>query len=148
MRPTMKARIARLETSKDTRARTGPKRIETPRDWLELFEALAATGFFIHEPDFHLALGLYRDAVELGNARPMELEWLLEMYGRAAECKPAASETEYQEVAEWYRRNESAVYRVEVRYALLSHRGGPRRLGATKTFEELRQLRAAHADLE
>jgi hypothetical protein len=108
---------------------------------------LAATGFFANEPDFPIAMELYRDAVERGDPRTTEWEWLSEMLSRLIESKPPVSEMEYEELADWYRRNESVVYQVDLRSALLNG-GGPRRIGATKTVEELRLLRAAHRDLQ
>jgi hypothetical protein len=113
-----------------------------------VFEALAAAGFFSNESDFSTALALYRDAVERGDPQPKEWEWLAEMYGRVREGKAAVTETEYNELGQWYTRNELVVYRVDLRFALQRTRGGPRRLGATETAEDLRLLRAAHPELK
>jgi hypothetical protein len=110
---------------------------------------LAEAGFFANEPDFPVALELYREAVERGDPLLKECEWLAEMYARVREGKPPASEAEYRELADWYRRHEPVVYRVDLRFALHNtYSGGPRRLGATRTIEELRMLRAAHPGLE
>jgi hypothetical protein len=116
----------------------------TPRDWLELCEAWGATGFFEKEPDFDSALDLYRQAVDRGDPQPTEWEWLAEMAGRVIEGKPPATEAEYRELSDWYQRERSAVHSVSIGFEL--QRGGPRRLGATETAEELRRLRAQSSD--
>jgi hypothetical protein len=114
-----------------------------------LFEEFGAAGFFASEPDFSTALALYRNAVERGDPQPKEWEWLGEMCKRAIKGKPPATEAEYRKLAKWYERNESVVYRVDLRFALHNtYSAGPRRIGATKTIEELRLLRASHPNLK
>lgn len=127
----------------------GQNRIETPRDWLDLFEAWGAAGYFSNEPDFSTALAAYRDAVERGDPLPQEWEWLGEMCERVINGKPPVTEAEYRKLATWYERNESVVYRVDLQFALYNtYSAGPRRIGTTRTVEELRLLRAAHPKLK
>jgi hypothetical protein len=120
----------------------------TDREWLEIFKRLGDAGQFCNEPDFQTALELYRDAIERGDFRPVEWEWLAEIYSRVREGKIAVTEAEYHELGQWYWRNESVVYRVDLRFALQRTGGGPRRSGATETVEDLRLLRAAHPELK
>jgi len=142
----LRTRLARLEkTAKLDQA--DRLRIETPRQWLDAFEAMAGAGYFTGEPDFPAALELFRAAVERGDPEPLEWEWVAEILGRATNGKPPVTEAEYLELAAWYERNSSADQRVDranLRHALAT--GDPRRLGATKVVEELRELRAAHME--
>jgi hypothetical protein len=88
MRVGMKTRISRLEPSTDNQGKIGQNRIETPRDWLDLFETLRAARFFSNEPDFSTSLAAYSDAVDRGDPQPKEWDWLAEMCGRVSEGKP------------------------------------------------------------
>jgi hypothetical protein len=97
------------------------------------------------------------------------MEWLAEMYIRVSEGKPPLTESEYQELEDWFHRHK-AVLPLEdhraVRHGVL--RGpdgrerpiertyeiddeffyGPRGFYATIRYEHLRELRAAHPELE
>ena len=133
MRAGMKTRVSRLEASTDNQVMSGQNRIETSRDWLDLFEAWGAAGYFATEPDFPTALAVYRGAVERGDPIPKEWEWLGEMCERVINGKPPVTEAEYRKLAKWYERNESVVYRADLRFALNNtysagpHGSGPRR---------------------
>jgi hypothetical protein len=110
---------------------------------------MARKGHFSAEPDFPEALELFRSAVERGDPDPVEWEWVAEILSRVIHGKPPVTEAEYQELVAWYERNSSADQRVDranLRNDLAI--GGPRRRGATKVVEDLRELRAAHPEWE
>jgi hypothetical protein len=114
-----------------------------------LFEALRAAGLCTNEPDFSTTLAEYRDAVERGDPQPKEWEWLGEMYERVINGKALVPEAEYRKLANWYEQNESVVCRVNLRFSLRnSYSAGPRRIGATKTVEEVRLIRAPNPKLK
>jgi hypothetical protein len=70
------------------------------------------------------------------------------MYERVRDGVPGVTEAEYNELKDWYMRNESVVHDGDVRYVFINtYRRGPRRFGATATVERLRRLRAENADL-
>jgi hypothetical protein len=139
------ARITRLEARQGGRPRDCIRDADwTDGQWLGLFEELGHQGFFDEEPDFPRAVASLRQAVDTKAPRPIELEWLIEMYLRVRGGKPAATEAEFTALADWYMRNEVNVYNVSIRSMLMS---GPRRLGATETFETLRSLRSTNPAL-
>jgi hypothetical protein len=122
----------------------------SPRRWLAEFTRLGEQGFFRGEPDFPEALALYRAEVEASDPRTQSWEWIAEMYERIKKGRPPATEAEYRDLADWYRRHEAdrRVYSPNIRGSLMNtYSQGPRRLGATATIEEMRRLRAAHPEL-
>jgi hypothetical protein len=129
-----------------------PRRRWNDHDWVILFERLEAEGYWAGESDYPVAINLYKSQVEAGDSRPQGTyawEWLCEMYERVRDGVPGVTEAEYNELKDWYMRNESVVHDGDVRYAFINtYRRGPRRFGATATVERLRALRAAHPGLE
>ena len=138
--------MTRLEAERKSRFRESAQDIpRTNRQWIEIWEALEQQGWFKAEPDFPLALKLFREAVERNDPWPKETEWLIEIYERIAMGKPAVTEIEYSTLAEWYKRHEPQLYDVNMRSRLMQ--GVPRRLGATETVEKLRLLQVASPEL-
>ena len=155
MRGNRRARVKRLEA----RAAACPppvRRPETDAEWLAYIEELAGRGFFAREPDFPVALAIYRAAVEAagpGAKYLKEWEWIAEMAHRIHNGKPALTETEYRRWERWFRDNEHRIpdnecvdlgggRRVSRSYLRWKLESGPRRSGATEAVEYLRALRA------
>jgi hypothetical protein len=113
---------------------------------LEVWKQWGKDGGFKSEPDFPVALEAFRQAVERGDPRPVEMQWMLEMSERVLKRIPAVTEKEYAELAAWYRRNASMLSDINIRYWLID--GGSRRTGATEIVEKLRVLRANHPELQ
>jgi hypothetical protein len=143
-------RLARLERRNADRLQSSRgRRIDTPRDWLNLFDELGARGFFKQEPDFPFALELFREAVDRGDQNPAEWLWLAEMHRRVLDSKPPVTEAEYEALKQWYFRHEKNVYNVFIRFKLACTPScGPRLIRATETVEELRKMRTAHPELK
>jgi hypothetical protein len=110
---------------------------------------LAEQHRFDSEPDFDEAMALYRAAVARGTPDPFEWCWLSEMYGRAREGKPSVTESEYEELNGWYKRNESAIRASRRDWYPFTNAlpKGPRDMEVTKYVDRLRELRARFADL-
>jgi hypothetical protein len=155
MRGNRLSRVNRLEA----RAADLPPPVpwpETDAEWLAYIEELAREGFFRREPDFPVALEIYRAAVAAagpGTRNLREWEWIAEMAHRIYNGKPALTEVEYKQLEQWFRENEDRIPGNECvdlgggrRVSRSSIRGrleaGPRRDEATQVVEDLRALRA------
>jgi hypothetical protein len=75
----------------------------------------------------------------------MGLAWLIELFERVRDGRPAVTETEYDALASWYRRNELHLYDVGIRAKLMI---GPRGFGTTEIVETLRSLRKSNQTLK
>jgi hypothetical protein len=131
------------------------RRPETDAEWLAYIEELAGRGFFAREPDFPVALAIYRAAVEAagpGAKYLKEWEWIAEMALRIYGGKPAVTEVEYRELEQWFHQNADRVpvnecldlgggRRVDRTYLRWKLKSGPRGGEATETVEYLRALR-------
>jgi hypothetical protein len=151
-------RLARINTLEAVAAACPPRqrRPETDAEWLAYIEELARQGFFDGEPDFPVALEIYRAAVEAaepGERNLREWEWIAEMAHRIHNGKPALTETEYRRWEQWFRENEDRIpinecveigggRRVSRSYLRWKLESGPRRSGATEAVDYLRALRA------
>jgi hypothetical protein len=142
--------------------------------WLAFFEQLAAAGFAQHEPDFPQALAEYRVVVEkygedtrgreesweLHKARNRAWFWIIEMYDRVREGKPAVTLSEYESLADGFEEHQEELCSInppshtldlgngrQVCLAdIANHLGnkGARALGTTEVVEKLRLLRAGY----
>jgi hypothetical protein len=146
------ARVKRLEAYAAAHAaRARPP--ETAADWLAAFERLGRQGYFDGEPDFPAALEAFRRAVAASGPDAWDLEewdWLSEMWKRASKGRPPVTEDEFDELAGWFRQNESRtgevidlgdgrrVSRCNLRYQIGK---GPRAADVTELAEDLRRLR-------
>jgi hypothetical protein len=151
-------RLARINTLEAIAAACPPpvRRPETDAEWLAYIEELAGRGFFDREPDFPVALEIYRAAVEAAGpgARYLkEWEWIAEMALRIYGGKPAVTEVEYREQEQWFRDNEHRIpddqpvdlgggRRVSRSYVRCKLESGPRGREVTQVVEDLRALRA------
>jgi hypothetical protein len=154
MRGNRRARVKKLEA----RAAACPppvRRPETDAEWLAYIEELAGRGFFDREPDFPVALEIYRAAVEAaepGERHLPEWGWLAAMAHRIFQGRPPLSEVEYRELEQWFRDNEDRIpdnesvdpgggRRVSRSYLRWKLASGPRSQEATQVAEDLRALR-------
>jgi hypothetical protein len=116
-------------------------------DWLVEFESIEPVALARGESDFPLALRSFREAVARGDEHPHEWQWCSEIYMRVIHDLPAATEAEYYDMKDWYFRNESVLYRADIRDEFINtYTRGPRKLGATEFIAKLRALRASHPE--
>jgi hypothetical protein len=121
-------------------------------DWLSHYEKLGADGFFVSEPDYPVAIQLYRNQVAAGDLRPQATYacmWLHEMYERVRDGIPAITESEYNMLDSWYKRNSLAIRGGRDADPLggCCAGKGPRHMFATKYIQRLRLLRRRRPDL-
>jgi hypothetical protein len=144
----MGSRLARLERL----APAPPRKRWTDFDWLIHYEKLGAEGFFVSEPDYPVAIQLFRNQLAAGDPRPHATYvcmWLHEMYERVRDGIPAVTEIEYNELDRWFSRNRSAILDGRDFDPLKGCIGkGPRHMFATKYIQRLRRLKAARPDLK
>jgi hypothetical protein len=151
----LKTRLALLERS----SRWSPDRPRarpTLRDWLDIWEAKAAGGYFDAEPDFATAIACYRDEVEAADpgatasnwmASP-SWDWLSEMDMRIRHGLLPVTISEYLVLADWYHRHETVLYDINLRVFLADATPrGARRDGVTQVVRRLRRLRSEHPEL-
>jgi hypothetical protein len=155
MRGNRLARIKKLEVREAACPPLRP-RPKTDAEWLAYIEEVARRGFFAGEPDFPVALEIYRAAVaaaEPGTRNLREWEWIAEMAQRIYSGRPPVTEVEYRELERWFRDNEHRIpdnecvdlgdgRRVSRSYIRWKLESGPRRGDATEVVEYLRALRA------
>jgi hypothetical protein len=149
----LRSRLASLErASGPPPERKGPVSMA---EWLARWEALGEAGFFDGEADFEEAMALFRaqviaaapDAPEWDSCCPA-WDWIAEIYMRIRRGLPPVTVSEYLELADWYRRHESAVYDINLRVFLADATPrGARRDGVTQVVRRLRRLRAEHPEL-
>jgi hypothetical protein len=130
-----------------------PRKRWTDSDWLSHYEKLGAEGFFRSEPDYCVAIQLYRNQLAAGDLRPQATYacmWLHEMYERVRDGIPAVTEIEYAALDGWYSRNYSAIRNGRDFDPLHGDvpGKGPRHLFASRYIQRLRMLKAAHPGLK
>jgi hypothetical protein len=132
------------------------RRPESDAEWLARIEEMARHGFFDREPDFPVALEIYRAAVAAagpGAKYLKEWDWLAAMAHRIYQGRPPVTEVEYRELERWFRDNEHRVpdnecvdlgggRRVSRHYLRWKLAAGPRGSEASEAVEYLRALRA------
>jgi hypothetical protein len=152
--PSINARLNNIEKRLGILRRdAGPFDPQTGAEWLAAFEELGRQGYFDGEPDFPVALEAFRKAVAESGPDAWDLrewDWLAEMYMRNTKGKPPVTGSGFNELAGWFRQNESRigevidlgdgrrVSRVNLRYQIEK---GPRARGVTELVEDLRRLR-------
>jgi hypothetical protein len=122
-------------------------------EWLAAFKELGRRGYFDGEPDFPVALGVFRTAVAASGPDAWDLkewDWLAEMYMRVSKGKPPVTQGEFDELVRWFRKTESMIDGVidmgdgrRVSRASLTYQiqKGPRAGGVTELVEDLRRIR-------
>jgi hypothetical protein len=127
----LRSRLCRLERTRPKHAAQEARRLDqlTGEGWLDLFEELGRAGYYDLEPDFPVALAIYRDALRQEKERrdpssdpPTALNpqsvaappgsfgslvrevhiWLVEMLWRRQNNTPAVTEAEFRELASWF----------------------------------------------
>src|SRR5262245_57437664 len=104
-------RLARINTLEAVAAACPPRsrRPEADAEWLAYIEELARQGIFDGEPDFPVALEIYRAAVEAagpGERNLREWSWIAAMALRIYQGRPPLTEVEYRQWERWFRDNE------------------------------------------